>query len=67
MNIAIVGYGKMGKEIEKVLVSRGHGISLIIDKDDDLDFQNIDIAIIFTSPKSTFDQIKNCLQQPIFL
>jgi len=61
MNIAIVGYGKMGKEIEKVLVSRGHRISLIIDKDDDLDFLNTDIAIIFTSPKSTFDQIKNCL------
>ena len=65
MNIAIVGYGKMGKEIEKVLVSRGHKISLIIDKDNDSNFQNTDIAIIFTSPKSTFNQIKNCLDANI--
>ena len=61
MNIAIIGYGKMGKEVEKVLVSRGHKISLIIDKDSDSNFQNTQIAIIFTSPKATSKQIKNCL------
>ena len=31
MKVAIIGYGNMGKEIEKVLVSRGHEISKVID------------------------------------
>ena len=33
MKIALIGYGKMGKEIEKIAVSRGHGIILKIDID----------------------------------
>lgn len=38
MKIALIGYGKMGKEIEKVAVARGHEIVSIIDVDnqDDL-------------------------------
>lgn len=31
MKIALIGYGKMGKEIEKVALSRGHEIVSIID------------------------------------
>jgi len=31
MNAAIIGYGKMGKEVEKVLISRGHKVSKIIE------------------------------------
>ena len=61
MNVTIVGYGKMGKEIENVLISRGHNINKIIDKDSEISFENTEIAIIFTSPESTFEQIKNCL------
>jgi len=61
MNVTIVGYGKMGKEIENVLISRGHNINKIIDKDSEISFENTDVAIIFTSPESTFEQIKNCL------
>ena len=61
MNVTIIGYGKMGKEIENVLISRGHNINNIIDKDSEISFENTEIAIIFTSPESTFEQIKNCL------
>ena len=61
MNVTIIGYGKMGKEIENVLISRGHNINNIIDKDSEISFENTDIAIIFTSPEATFEQIKNCL------
>jgi len=61
MNVTIIGYGKMGKEIENVLILRGHNINKIIDKDSEISFENTEIAIIFTSPESTFEQIKNCL------
>ena len=61
MNVTIIGYGKMGKEIENVLISRGHNINKIIDKDSEISFENTEIAIIFTSPEATFEQIKNCL------
>ena len=61
MNVTIIGYGKMGKEIENVLISRGHNINNIIDKDGEISFENTEIAIIFTSPEATFEQIKNCL------
>ena len=61
MNVTIIGYGKMGKEIENVLISRGHNINKIIDKDSEISFEYTEIAIIFTSPESTFEQIKNCL------
>ena len=51
----------MGKEIENVLISRGHNINKIIDKDSEISFENSEVAIIFTSPEATFEQIKNCL------
>ena len=34
MNIALIGYGKMGKTIEKVTLERGHTIAAIIDSSD---------------------------------
>ena len=38
MKIALIGYGKMGKEIEKIAVARGHEIVSIIDVDNRQDF-----------------------------
>ena len=50
MNIAIIGYGQMGKEIEKISVSRGHKIGKIIDvKTENKDLNDCDAAIIFTT------------------
>ena len=54
MKIALIGYGKMGKEIEKIALSRGHEIVSIIDIDNhqDMDsdaFRSADVAIEFTA------------------
>lgn len=55
MKIALIGYGKMGKEIEKIALSRGHQIVCIIDIDNQEDFESpafksADVAIEFTNP-----------------
>lgn len=54
MDIYIIGYGKMGKEVEKILTSRGHIIAGKIDEGDDMnsiDAQN-NICIDFTTPEA---------------
>lgn len=70
MKIALIGYGKMGHEIEKILVSRGHTLPLIIDQDntDQLTAENLnkcDVAIEFTTPATAFDNIVTCLKAGI--
>jgi len=66
MNVAIIGYGKMGKEVEKILSERGHVISKIIDiETHNMDLVNSDVAIIFSAPKSVYKHIINCLDSKI--
>ena len=70
MKIALIGYGKMGKEIEKVAISRGHEISLIIDIDnpEDLTIENLqksDVAIEFTIPSSAIKNYNICFEAGI--
>jgi 4-hydroxy-tetrahydrodipicolinate reductase len=60
MKLAIIGYGKMGREIEKLALSRGHEIVCIIDinnrEDFDSDaFRSADVAIEFTNPQAAYD------------
>lgn len=60
MKIALIGYGKMGKEIEKLALSRGHEIVCIIDIDNQQDFESeafrsADVAIEFTNPKVAYN------------
>ncbi len=67
MRVAIVGYGKMGREIEKILVSRGHSVPLIIDQDNaaDLNADNlaqIDVAIEFTTPSTAYANLRTCIE-----
>lgn len=67
MNVAIIGYGKMGKVIEGILLSRGHKIGIIIDIDNANDFtkenfQGIDVAIEFTAPHTAYANIIKCLE-----
>lgn len=62
MNIALIGYGKMGKAIEAIALERGHTIVLKIDADnaDEFTQQNInkaDVAIEFTGPHTAYDNI----------
>jgi len=66
MKIALIGYGKMGHEIESIAISRGHQIVLKIDKDNlsDLTSDNLklaDVAIEFSTPITVFQNIKTCL------
>ena len=52
MNIAIIGYGQMGKEIEKISISRNHKIGKIVDQNTkDKNIEDCDVAILFTTPK----------------
>lgn len=65
MNIALIGYGKMGREIEQIALSRGHEVKLKIDinNSEELNIQNlkdIDVAIEFTIPKSAISNYKTC-------
>lgn len=67
MNIALIGYGKMGQEIEKVLLERGHEIVCIIDRDNYADFnadnfKNVEVAIEFSTPKTATENILKCLE-----
>jgi 4-hydroxy-tetrahydrodipicolinate reductase len=65
MNIALIGYGKMGHEIEKIAVSRGHNIVSIIDVNNPDDFgsfafKSADVAIEFSTPDSAIDNYRKC-------
>ncbi|MBO7645742.1 MAG: 4-hydroxy-tetrahydrodipicolinate reductase [Prevotella sp.] len=60
MKIALIGYGKMGKMIEQIALSRGHEIVSIIDIDNQQDFESpefasADVAIEFTNPAVAYD------------
>ncbi|MDO4780266.1 MAG: 4-hydroxy-tetrahydrodipicolinate reductase [Bacteroides sp.] len=62
MNIALIGYGKMGKEVERIAMSRGHKIVCVIDADNQNDFEsesfrNADVAIEFTNPEVAYNNI----------
>lgn len=67
MNIALLGYGKMGKAIEEIALSRGHRIVLKTNIDNLQDnttenIQKADVAIEFTGPDSAYDNIMLCLK-----
>lgn len=65
MKIALIGYGKMGKEIERIALDRGHSIVAIIDENnlsgfDSPEFKSADVAIEFTTPASAMDNFRKC-------
>ena len=67
MKIALVGYGKMGKTIEQIALSRGHEIVSIIDINNPEDFQSdafksADVAIEFTTPATAFNNYMKCFE-----
>jgi len=66
MNIALLGYGRMGKTIEQIAIKRGHNIVLTVDKDDrDYDITKADVAIDFSIPTEAFNNISNCLNNNV--
>jgi 4-hydroxy-tetrahydrodipicolinate reductase len=67
MNIALIGYGKMGKEIERIAKLRGHQIGLVIDVENQHDLNpeklvGTDVAIEFSTPQSAYNNIITCLK-----
>jgi 4-hydroxy-tetrahydrodipicolinate reductase len=67
MKILLVGYGKMGKTIERVALEKGHQIAGKIDVDNqhELDTVQADAAIEFSHPDAAFANIKRCLERNI--
>jgi len=70
MRIAILGYGKMGQEIEKIAIKRGHKIALIIDNLEDWEekgssLKESDLAIDFSTHESVVDNIIRCFDAGI--
>ncbi|MFN8438882.1 MAG: 4-hydroxy-tetrahydrodipicolinate reductase [Cytophagales bacterium] len=70
MKIALVGYGKMGKTIERIALSKGHSISFVIDKDNTNDLvkinpENTDVAIEFTNPEVAYTNITTLLKNGV--
>jgi len=70
MNIALIGYGRMGHEIEAIALKRGHVIKLIVDKDNaedlnSINLKGIDVAIEFSLPSTAFQNISECLSNGV--
>ena len=65
MNIALLGYGRMGKAIEKFALERGHKIVYILDESEEKGvLTNADVAINFSIPQAAADNIKSALSTP---
>ena len=70
MKIAILGYGKMGREIEKIALSRGNDVVLKIGEDNlqDLTKENLkkaDVAIEFSTPDTAYSNIQLCFESEV--
>lgn len=70
MKVAIIGYGKMGKTIEQILLDRGHTVHLKINQDnhEDLTVSNLkscDVAIEFTQPSSAIENYFVCFNAQV--
>jgi 4-hydroxy-tetrahydrodipicolinate reductase len=66
MNIALLGYGRMGKEIEKIALQRGHTIiHKISDEIQQHDLSNVAVAIDFSIPTAAFQNITYCIKHQI--
>lgn len=66
MNIALIGYGKMGKIIEQIAIERGHTIVAKCNSQNPIksvDFSKVDVAIEFTTPFFVIDHINYCIDQ----
>lgn len=70
MKIALLGYGKMGKEIESIANQRGHEVVVKFDKEEDWladkeQLEGVDVAIEFTAPNSVVKNIFKCFDADV--
>lgn len=66
MRVALLGYGKMGKAIEKIAIERGHDVVFRIDLNnaderEKIKFSNTDVVIEFSSPHSALSNLEYCM------
>lgn len=66
MNIALLGYGKMGKSVELIAIERAHIVNLIIDHHNATSFtpemlHGCDVAIEFSRPEAAVKNIETCI------
>jgi 4-hydroxy-tetrahydrodipicolinate reductase len=67
MKTGLIGYGHMGREVESILLSRGHEIAFIIDENNLSDrntavISRADVVIEFTHPEAAYINIEACLK-----
>ncbi len=67
MKCAIIGHGKMGREIERILIERGHKVELIIDEANAEELtteriKKVDVAFEFTTPDTACDNVRKVLE-----
>lgn len=65
MKIALIGYGKMGHEIERIALERGHSIVSTIDINNPEEFESekfssADVVIEFTRPETALGNYRKC-------
>ncbi|MEL6989007.1 MAG: 4-hydroxy-tetrahydrodipicolinate reductase [Bacteroidota bacterium] len=70
MKIAIIGYGKMGKTIERLALDKGHEILLKLDQNnthllEEDAIQEVDVAIEFTNPDAAPENVRKCIEKQI--
>ncbi|MGB5555552.1 MAG: 4-hydroxy-tetrahydrodipicolinate reductase [Flavobacteriaceae bacterium] len=66
MRIALFGYGKMGKMIEKVAEARGHQVVARVDVDtQNINYDEMDVAIDFSMPNAAFNNISSCFAKNV--
>ena len=66
MKCAIIGYGKMGHEIERILVERGHSVNLVIDEHNTEELTaeavgGVDVCFEFTTPSTAAENVRRVL------
>ena len=63
MNIALIGYGKMGHAVEAAAKAAGHNVVLALDKDDEWPSHiGADVAVEFTTPATAAGNVERCLE-----
>ena len=67
LRIALLGYGRMGKEVEKIALERGHEIVCRIDSEPDFEahaeaWRTADVAIEFSVPAAVVSHMERCLE-----
>ncbi|UJH67887.1 4-hydroxy-tetrahydrodipicolinate reductase [Allomuricauda sp. SCSIO 65647] len=66
MRIGLFGYGKMGKMLAQLASQRNHQVVAKVDVGtQDIDFDQMDCAIDFSTPTAAFDNIRNCIDHGV--